>query len=135
MANVRSTSRTVQQSSAAEVQAVTYQATVVGLPKAGSEKTKINGAVSVQMQVMFLDGPAKGKVVFATRTTKNAEGEEKSIPPVGAEVTIYHTQVPSNRPEDNGKLVNFFDIGTGAITDQDTLNDIFGDINAQEDDI
>lgn len=110
--------------------AVVYSAKVISKPSAPREK--VNGAISVGLKVLLLDGPAKGVIVFANRTIKNRDGVEKSIPQMDEIVSVYHTQVPSTTGDEP---MNFFDIGTGNAASNEMLNSIFGNIASQEDDI
>lgn len=70
--------------------------------------TKSTGAQYVLMNVEITEGPAKGLVVCATRTTVTAEGVIKSIPKVGEEVVLNHTVVPSTKEGEKNK--HFFEV-------------------------
>ena len=74
-------------------------------------RAKATGAQYVLMNVEITEGPAKGMVVLATRTTVTAEKVVKDIPALEAEVTLYHTVVPSTRQGEKNQ--HFFEIGTG----------------------
>lgn len=88
----------------------TFKAKIIGTPS--KVMTKSNGAEYVLINAEILEGPAKGKVVASTRTIKNAEGLEKSIPEVNTEVSLWHTALESS--SNPGKFVHFFEIQTGA---------------------
>lgn len=101
----------------------TYKAIIKSAPS--KTMSKSNGAEYVLISVELLDGPAAGHVVAATRTTKNGAGEDKDIPEVDAEVTVYHTHMESTVNE--GEFVHFFEISTGIPqTDNNTLSALFG---------
>ena len=87
--------------------------------------TKSTGAQYVLMNVEITEGPAKGLVVCATRTTVTAEKIVKSIPAMETEVTLYHTVVPSTKAGEKNQ--HFFEIGTGMQTANNTaLDAVFG---------
>ncbi len=87
--------------------------------------SKVNGAQYVLVNVEITEGPAKGLVVLATRTTLTAEKVVKAIPAIDEEVVLYHTVVPSTR--EGEKNQHFFEIGTGIQTASNTaLDSVFG---------
>jgi len=101
----------------------TFKAAVKSAPS--KTMSKSNGSDYVLINVELLDGPAKGKIVAATRTIKNSDGKEKSVPAINDEVTVYHQVLPSSQVV--GKFVHFFEISTGLIsTDNDTLTALLG---------
>lgn len=130
MANLAQTQTQTTTTNNVETQAVVYSAKVIS--KASAPREKANGAISVGLKVLLLDGPGKGLAVFANRTIKNRDGVEKSIPQMDEIVSVYHTQVPSTTGEG---MMNFFDIGTGSTASNEMLNSVFGNIASQEDDI
>lgn len=74
------------------------------------------------------DGPLKGLTVPGTLTIKNAEGKEKELREVGEEVTLYHTQLPSEKHK--GGFMHFFEIGSGINTaSMEELTNAFASIN------
>lgn len=102
----------------------TYQARIVKGQSKEMIKTA-NGAKYVLLNAEILDGPAKGSIVAATRTTVNAEGQEKEIPAVGTEVTLYHQALESSK--EPGKYVHFFEVSTGTVqTSNDELTALLG---------
>ena len=101
----------------------TYKAKIKSTPSKVMGKS--NGSEYVLINAEILEGPAKGAIVAATRTTKNAEGQEKEIPAVGTEVTLYHT--PVEKSDEPGKYVHFFEISTGTPqTSNDELTALLG---------
>lgn len=101
----------------------TFKARIVSEPTAPREKQ--NKAISVGIQAEILEGPAKGHIVWGTRTIKNREGKEKSIPEIGDEVILHYSTMPSTK--EPGKYQAFFEIATGAIvTDNDALVAMLG---------
>jgi hypothetical protein len=101
----------------------TYKAQIKSNPS--KVMTKSNGSEYVLVNAEILDGPAKGAIVAATRTTKNADGQEKEIPAIGTEVTVYHTALESSA--EPGKYVHFFEVSTGTVqTSNDELTALLG---------
>ena len=102
----------------------TYKAKVTSSPSKIMNKS--NGSEYVLQNVQILEGPAKGKIVAGTRTIKNAEGVEKSVPEIGAEVTVYHQALESSQKP--GKYVHFFEISTSQPqASMDELTALFGE--------
>jgi len=89
---------------------------MTGIVKSVGSKTmdKSNGAQYVLQNVLVTSGPAKGLLVLATRTTLTKEKVAKSVPEVDAEVTLYHSMVPSTK--EGCVNQHFFEISTGADT-------------------
>ena len=77
-------------------------------------KEKSTGATYSGMNVLIMDGPAKGLVVLATRTTKTAQGVMKKLPELGQEVVLYHSILPSTKPGEKNQ--HFFEIGMGTLS-------------------
>jgi hypothetical protein len=101
----------------------TFKAAVKSAPS--KTMSKSNGSDYVLINVELLDGPAKGKIVAATRTIKNVDGKEKSVPAIGEEVTLYHQVLPSTQVP--GKFVHFFEISTGMVSaSNDELTALLG---------
>ena len=101
----------------------TYKAQITSNPS--KVMTKANGSEYVLLNALILEGPAKGKTVASTRTIKNVEGVEKSVPEIGTEVTLYHQALESSSQP--GKFVHFFEVSTGQVqASNDELTDIFG---------
>lgn len=101
----------------------TYKAQIKSNPS--KVMTKSNGSEYVLVNAEILEGPAKGKIVASTRTIKNAEGQEKDVPAIGTEVTLYHQALESsNEP---GKFVHFFEVSTGTVqASNDELTALLG---------
>lgn len=77
------------------------------------------------------EGPLKGIVVSGTLTIKNAKGEEKELREKGEEVTLYHTQLPSEKQK--GGFMHFFEIGTGNSTaSMEELTNAFASIKVDD---
>ena len=93
---------------------------MTGIIKSNGSKVlaKANGASYVLMNVLVTSGPAKGLTVLATRTTITKEAVVKSVPELNAEVTLYHSVVPSTK--EGEKNQHFFEISTGS----DTANNV-----------
>ena len=93
---------------------------MTGIVKSNGSKVlaKANGASYVLMNVLITSGPAKGLTVLATRTTITKEAVVKSVPELNAEVTLYHSVVPSTK--EGEKNQHFFEISTGS----DTANNV-----------
>lgn len=88
-------------------------------------KAKSNGASYIYMNVLITSGPAKGLTVLATRTTITKDAVVKDIPALDAEVTLYHSVVPSTKAGEKNQ--HFFEISMGANTATNTdLDAIFG---------
>ena len=101
----------------------TYKAIV----KTNGSKTlaKSNGGTYVLQNVEIQEGPAKGVIVLASRTTLTKDGVIKSVPEIGTEIVVYHTIVPSTK--EGEKNQHFFEIGSANDTaDNTTLDAIFG---------
>ena len=81
---------------------------------------KSNGGAYVLQNCKITSGPLSGKIVSGTRTTKNANGDEKEVVPEGTEVKLYLTRIAST--EQAGGFMNFFEISTGLSASQDELN-------------
>ena len=94
----------------------TTKTSMTGIVKSNGSKVlaKANGASYVLMNVLITSGPAKGLTVLATRTTITKEAVVKSVPELNAEVTLYHTVVPSTK--EGEKNQHFFEISTGSDT-------------------
>ena len=102
----------------------TYKARITSNPSRIMEKSN-NSSEYVLINAEILEGPAKGKIVAATRTIKNAEGVTKSVPEIGTEVTLYHQALESS--SEPGKFVHFFEVSTGQVqTSNDELTGLFG---------
>ena len=100
---------------------------MTGIVKSNGSKVlaKSNGATYVLMNVLITSGPAKGMTVLATRTTLTKDAVVKVIPELNAEVTLYHSVVPSTK--EGEKNQHFFEISTGADTASNAdLDAIFG---------
>ena len=100
---------------------------MTGIVKSTGSKVmaKSNGASYVLMNVLITSGPATGLTVLATRTTVTKDAVVKSLPELNAEVTLYHSVVPSTK--EGEKNQHFFEISTGADTASNTeLDAIFG---------
>lgn len=107
----------------------TFKARIVSAPSA--PRAKSNGGESVGIQAEILEGPAKGHIVWGTRTTKNAEGKEKDIPKIGDEVILHYSTMPSTK--EPGKFQAFFEIATGAnVTDNDALVALLGTVEVDQ---
>jgi archaellum component FlaG (FlaF/FlaG flagellin family) len=93
---------------------------------AGSKvMAKSNGAQYVLINAEITEGPAKGLIVLATRTTLTKDAVIKEIPAINAEVVLYHTVVPSTK--EGEKNQHFFEIGLGGETANNTeLDKVFG---------
>jgi hypothetical protein len=93
---------------------------MTGIVKSNGSKVlaKSNGASYVLMNVLITSGPAKGLTVLATRTTITKDAVVKALPELNAEVTLYHSVVPSTK--EGEKNQHFFEISTGA----DTANNV-----------
>lgn len=89
-----------------------YKAVIIG--GAIFTKQKSNGATYSCLNVSIEDGPAKGLVVLATRTTITKDGLVKILPVIGDAVTVYHTVVPSTK--EGEKNQHFFEISTGIMS-------------------
>ena len=101
----------------------TYKAQIKSNPSRIMKKS--NGSEYVLINAEILEGPAKGKIVAATRTIKNAEGVTKSVPEIGTEVTLYHQALESS--SEPGKYVHFFEVSTGQVqASNDELTGLFG---------
>lgn len=89
---------------------------MTGIVKSTGSKVlaKANGASYVLMNVLITSGPGKGLTVLGTRTTITKDAVVKSVPELNAEVTLYHTVVPSTK--EGEKNQHFFEISTGADT-------------------
>lgn len=93
--------------------------------EASKVMAKSNGSSYVLINVEIIEGPAKGKIVASTRTTTNANGDEKAIPALGQEVTLWHQCLENNSVP--GKFVHFFEIQTGIVaTSNDELSALLG---------
>jgi len=93
---------------------------MTGIIKSNGSKVlaKANGASYVLMNVLVTSGPAKGLTVLGTRTTITKDAVVKSVPELNAEVTLYHSVVPSTK--EGEKNQHFFEISTGS----DTANNV-----------
>jgi len=98
---------------------VEFNAVVTGAPSQTFNKSN-GGSYVLQNCKITNAGPLKGTVVSGTRTTKNANGDEKEVVPVGTEVKLFLTRVPSDTHA--GGYMNFFEISTGLSASQDELN-------------
>lgn len=86
---------------------------------------KSNGAQYVLINCLITSGPAKGLTVLATRTILTKDSVTKSIPDLNAEITLYHSVVPSTKAGEKNQ--HFFEISTGADTASNAeLDAIFG---------
>lgn len=100
---------------------------MTGIIKSNGSKVlaKANGASYVLMNVLITSGPAKGLTVLGTRTTVTKDAVVKSLPELNAEVTLYHSVVPSTK--EGEKNQHFFEISTGADTANNAdLDNAFG---------
>ena len=100
---------------------------MTGIVKSNGSKVlaKTNGASYVLMNVLITSGPAKGLTVLATRTTITKDAVVKSVPELNAEVTLYHTVVPSTKQGEKNQ--HFFEISTGSDTASNAdLDAVFG---------
>lgn len=100
---------------------------MTGIVKSAGSRVmaKANGASYVLMNVLITSGPAVGLTVLATRTTITKDAKVKDIPALNAEVTLYHSIVPSTK--EGEKNQHFFEISTGADTASNAdLDAIFG---------
>lgn len=99
-----------------------FQAKVVTI---GSDvKAKSNNGTYVVTTVELLDGPAKGKHVFANRTLTNKDGIVKSEVKLDQEITVHGTTLVNR---DNGKPMIMWEIQAGAtVTDADEINALLG---------
>ena len=75
---------------------------------------KKNGAQYVLQNCLITDGPAKGMLVLATRTTLTKDKVAKEVPALGAEVTLFHSTVVSTVA--GQKNQHFFEISIGGDT-------------------
>lgn len=99
------------------------KAVVIGNPS--KIMTKSNGSAYVLINCEIIEGRAKGAIVAGTRTIVTRDGEEKEVPVKGQEIVLYRRVLPSTTEE--GKFVNFFEIGTSpATTSNDELNALLG---------
>lgn len=86
---------------------------------------KSNGAQYVLINCLITSGPAKGLTVLGTRTILTKDSVTKSIPDLNAEITLYHSVVPSTKAGEKNQ--HFFEISTGADTASNAdLDAIFG---------
>jgi len=105
----------------------TTKTSMTGIVKSVGSKVmaKNNGAQYVLQNVLITSGPATGMLVLATRTTLTKEAKVKKIPELDAEVTLYHSVVPSTKAGEKNQ--HFFEISTGADTASNAdLDAIFG---------
>lgn len=92
---------------------------------AGStEMNKSNGGKYILQNCKIVGGPLNGQIVSGTRTILNKDGVAKEPIPVGTEVRLYLTRVPSATQA--GGFMNFFDISTGAGASQADINALLG---------
>ena len=89
-----------------------YKAVILG--GAIFTKQKSNGATYTCVNAEILDGPAKGMIILATRTTITKDGVIKALPNIGDSVVLYHTVVPSTK--EGEKNQHFFEISTGTLS-------------------
>lgn len=78
---------------------------------ASTKMPKSNGGEYVLHNCVILHGPDEGRMIAVQRTTRNAEGVEKSPFQVGDVITAYPTTIEGR----NGKKVTFFE-GQGQQT-------------------
>lgn len=101
-------------------QLMTFKGIVVSISDEIKTKNNEKQSEYVNCVVEFTDGPAKGHKVFAQRTL----GENKRIPNVDDNVILHRSIVIDSV---TNKPINFFEIQLESlVTDQDTLNNLFG---------
>ncbi len=88
---------------------------------------KNNGAQYVLITCLITSGPATGLMVSGTRTILTKDGVTKKTPELNAEITLYHSVVPSTK--EGEKNQHFFEISTGADTASNAdLDTAFGNL-------
>lgn len=89
---------------------LTFKGIVTGkASKVLTKNTQDGISEYVLVNCLITEGFAKGTQVSGSVTTKNAAGVIKEVPAVDAEITLWHTAVPSRT--EPGKMINLFDVG------------------------